>query len=149
MYYRKEDIDDACEARSRLQLEAWPTACFTLASLPNFRNFRIFIANPFHLDSNYLGGNPTSLFEAIVSFLRECKDVRANVCWEVFLPMKRMGKARDIQQWNLRSMEFQELKALGDELRKLNLKCRIHVGDILCSEDEIELVQSHYTHDLR
>jgi len=73
MSYRKDDIADAVEARSLLQLEAWPDACAALASMPNLRNLKVRLANPQYLDKQYLMGQRVNTREAVRSFVREIK----------------------------------------------------------------------------
>jgi hypothetical protein len=68
--YRKDDITDAVEATSRLQLEAWPAACTALESMPNLRMLKIFVGNARYLDGGYLaGGRRTDLVEVVLRFL--------------------------------------------------------------------------------
>jgi hypothetical protein len=58
--YRKDDITDAVEATSRLQLE----------SMPNLRMLKIFVGNARYLDGGYLaGGRRTDLVEVVLRFL--------------------------------------------------------------------------------
>ena len=74
MVYRKDDIVDAVEARSRLQLEAWATACTALGSMPNLRTLRIVLGKARYLDKGYLDGErKTYLGEVVQRFLGECK----------------------------------------------------------------------------
>jgi hypothetical protein len=74
MVYRKDDIVDAVEARSRLQLEAWPTACTALGSTPNLRTLGIVVGNASYLDEGYLaGGRMMGQGEVVERFLGDCK----------------------------------------------------------------------------
>lgn len=61
MFYRRYDIEHAMEARSVLQLEAWPSAYTALASLPRLRKLRIVIAKPSHLDARCPAGRQSDV----------------------------------------------------------------------------------------
>ncbi|KAF2267826.1 hypothetical protein CC78DRAFT_576839 [Lojkania enalia] len=136
-FYRNEDIQGACEARSQLQLTAWPIACSALETLSSLRRLRIFIGNPFYLDSKYLIGGRTGLYRAVLKFLKECRSVRKNCALEIFLPLKRRGVDREASHWSHYAMKDRYLAALEAELRDTGLDCGVFVGDNLCSEEEI------------
>jgi hypothetical protein len=71
MVYRKDDIMEAVEARSSLQLEAQPAVCNDLGSMSNLRTLKSVIGNARYLDRGYLaGGRETYLVEIVLEFLK-------------------------------------------------------------------------------
>ncbi|KAF2183229.1 hypothetical protein K469DRAFT_751787 [Zopfia rhizophila CBS 207.26] len=138
MFYRNEDINDACEASSSLQLHAWPTVCSSLKTLLNLRGLRVFIANPFYLDKQYLSGHRTGLYQAVAAFLKGCKGIEVQGGLEIFLPVKRRGTKRDESHWNHCCIKDELVMALEVELRKAGMDCRTFIGDNISSKEEIE-----------
>lgn len=137
MFYRHEDIPAACEARSSLQLEAWPSAASALGLLPDLRHLRIWIANPFYLDQKYLDGDRTGLYAAVRAFLLQCKGVGVRGGLEVVLPVKKRGVAR-AARWNTYALKGECVVKLEEELRSEGLDCRVCVGDIEAEEEDVE-----------
>ena len=129
MFYRNEDIRAACEARSILQLEAWNSAVDALESLPELRSLRIYIANPFFLDLNYLNGERTGLYAAVSGFLLQLKGVKVKEGWEVVFPVNKKGLATIHERWDIKSMEDEHVLRLEEELRVEGMDCRVLVGN--------------------
>ena len=74
MFYRNDDIADAMEAKSHLQLEAWPSACEALASMPNLQKMKILIGNARYLGDEYVLCRPKKhLYEVVLRFLERCR----------------------------------------------------------------------------
>lgn len=141
MFYRHEDIPAACEARSSLQLEAWPSATSNLERLPDLRYLRIWIANPFYLDQKYLNGDRTGLYAAVRAFLLQCKGVEVKGGLEVVLPVKKKGMARGMARaarWNTYALKDEDVVELEEELRSEGVDCRVCVGDIESEEKDIK-----------
>jgi hypothetical protein len=128
MFYRNEDIRAACEAHSILQLEAWNSAVDALESLPALRSLRIYIANPFYLDLNYLNGERTGLYAAVSGFLLQLKGVKVKEGWKVVFPAKKSGLATIHERWDIKSVEDEHVLRLEEELRVEGMDCRVLIG---------------------
>jgi hypothetical protein len=129
MFYRLDDMPASCEARSILQLEAWPSAISALKSLPRLRYLRIWIANPFYLDQKYLNGERTGLYAAVRGFLLQLKGVKIKEGLEVVSPLKRMGSTTNNKRWNTKALKKDHLLRLEEELGAEGLDCRVLVGN--------------------
>jgi hypothetical protein len=71
MVYRIDDIRNATEARSSLQLDAWSNVCNALGSMSSLRTLKIVIGNARYLDCGYLAGDrKTHLVEVVLRFLK-------------------------------------------------------------------------------
>jgi hypothetical protein len=119
-FYRREDIDDAVEASSVLQLEAWPGACDALGSLSNLRRMGIRIARPKYLDGGYLTGRSSDAYAAVLAFVTGC---RMGVSIEVSLPGGVMQKGVG-QHWRLIATGAAEMRRLEVELVGRGVDCR-------------------------
>lgn len=139
LFYRSEDVQDACESGTQLQLRAWPQACAALESVPQLRHLRIFVANPFYLDSKYLAGGRTGLFKALLEFLKGCSHIVTNCAIEVFLPLKRRGAERKASHWSHYAIKDRYLGALEAELRDVGIDTKVLVGDNLSTEEEVDM----------
>ena len=124
MFYRHEDIPSACEARSVLQLEAWPTAVSALESLPDLRTLKIWIGNPFYMDQRYLNGSKTGLYDAVKAFLVQCKGVKVNGEFEVMLPKKK-NIAKGDERWNTYALKKDARARLEMELKAEGIECKV------------------------
>lgn len=123
MFYRKDDMKDSVEARSQLQLEAWPHVCATLASMPNLRGLRIFVGNARYLDAGYLlGGRRTELYEVVLRFLQRCK---ISVGVEVILVSEEATHRHRKQTWDLLGLEEMAAQKLEEELAGKGVNCQI------------------------
>ena len=116
MFYRKDDIKEAVEAKAQLELEAWPSACSALKSLPNLQKVTIFIGNARCLDAGYLlGERKMELHEAVARFLMRCKVKRG---LEVVIAGKKSGwGGNGEQRWDVRGLTEEDFGRLGLERR--------------------------------
>ncbi|KAF2875558.1 hypothetical protein BDV95DRAFT_591038 [Massariosphaeria phaeospora] len=128
MRYREEDMADAIEARSRLQLEAWPAACAALATLPHVHKLRVFVANPCYLDVAAMTGNRANAYQACRAFLLQCKALSTKTKLELFVTgRRRVGSASTnalaSSRWRLRTFRDSEVETLGAELKEAGVNC--------------------------
>jgi hypothetical protein len=122
MFYRKEDDDHAAEARSLLQLEAWPGSCAALATLPNLRRLRIYVGNPQYLDKQYLMGQQQDVHKAILEFVKEIRVAIKGL--EVYVAEKRLnGSGRD-GHWRTRGVCAKVSRKLDCELQDQGINCQ-------------------------
>lgn len=119
MFYRNDDMNDACEARSRLQLDGWSLACSAIASLPSLRKVRILISNPRYLDREYLNGGRRNAPLAVLGFLLRAQTVllREKRTMEVWLPVKGSGVRGEDSHWDIVPIESDTIRrALAEEM---------------------------------
>jgi hypothetical protein len=124
MHYRVEDIDEATERKSHLQLEAWPLAVAALAALPHLRHLRVFMGNTLHLDPDCLQGRrrPTP-YASTRGFLARLKELPMTP--EILMPLKRTGWALERCPWNLHALE--DTDRLRRELKDSGLDCSVSI----------------------
>jgi hypothetical protein len=125
MFHRRDDIDHATEDCSALQLEAWPSACTALASLPYLRELKILIGKPSHLDAGCLAGKRIDVPNKVLKFVAEC---RLRVKLDVFLPAVVSQRQRERQRWKLEAITDAEAKRLEARLRARSIDCTVFCG---------------------
>jgi hypothetical protein len=125
MFHRRDDIDHAVENCSVLQLEAWPSACTALASLPHLRELKILIGKPSHLDAGCLAGKRIDVPNKVLRFVAEC---RLRVKLDVCLPAVVSKRQRSRQCWKLEAMTDAEAKRLEARLRVRSIDCTLFCG---------------------
>jgi hypothetical protein len=119
MFYRNDDMNDACEARSRLQLDEWSLTCSTLASLPSLRKLRVLVSNPRYLDREYLNGGRRNAPLAVLGFLLRAQTIplREKKLMEAWLPVKGSGLRGRDSHWDVVPVESDAIrKALAEEM---------------------------------
>ena len=122
MFYRKEDIDHAVEARSLLQFEVWPGTCAALAALPNLRSLKIFLANPSYLDKQYLTGRRWDVQKAVLNFARQC---RVKLKAEVYLPNEKWRGDGAAERWGLKELNAKDVKRMREQLKEDGINCEL------------------------
>jgi len=128
-FYRREAVDDAVEAKSMLQLEAWPGACDALGELPNLRRLRISVARPKFLDSGYLTGRRSDVYAAVLAYLTRC---RVGVGIGVYFPGEVVLEGVR-QRWRLEPVKNDDMRRLEVELLGRGVDCRIVEGKVECA----------------
>lgn len=113
-FYRNDDMEDAVDARSLLQLEAWPKSCDALATLPHLRMLRIHLANPMYLDEQYLKGERRYLDDSVIKFVRGI-NVKAKL--EIYVDAESKVDGR-IGQWRIRGIEQETVGKLEAQLEE-------------------------------
>jgi hypothetical protein len=121
MFYRSEEDALAIEARSLLQLEAWPEACGAIAMLSNLRSLKIHFANPQYLDKHYLMGQRPDASKAILEFVNEVRDKAKQL--EIYVGGKGSKNVEGQGHWRLKGINANLARRLQKELRNQGSTC--------------------------